>query len=459
MGSPNRALLPGELSLNAKLVSALLAVLLVLGVVAVSVPTRGYAAQTTSLTVTQGTPTGTFALGQVLTYPITVTNPGDDRVTGVVVTDDQTSSISCPATTLEAGASMVCTANVTISAAHLLTGKLTNTATATGSVTRVACTPEPLTPVIKSTQTYTFPSRITGVVEVGWEITLALVDSSAREVGYYKIRLEATDTTVPTTQISGNLVNVIYRGLAAGSVGDLANINQVELSLASGGLISSGSLVYNERGTTLTGTAFNNFEQIMVNTAGNATTATLISETPSTRLTGIDVGQQFVLGQYYLNTDPSTLVGEAPAFQIRYAFTQVNAGEKALFDFNRTSATALQMENHAFDVTAVGCYSPAVSVTGTSTSTTDLWQPALTVDKIGPTGTLAVGQTVTYSFNIQNTGNVTLSPLVINDPLTSNETCPVNLLAPGATTDRKAPPGEGKYPAALGSRRVLDFTS
>ncbi|MBX3714209.1 MAG: DUF11 domain-containing protein, partial [Lysobacter sp.] len=63
-------------------------------------------------------------------------------------------------------------------------------------------------------------------------------------------------------------------------------------------------------------------------------------------------------------------------------------------------------------------------------------QPGLALDKIAgtPSGSTA-GSTIPYSFVVTNTGNVTITGLVIDDALLdAPATCPVTTLAPGATT-------------------------
>ncbi|MBL8263722.1 MAG: DUF11 domain-containing protein, partial [Xanthomonadaceae bacterium] len=63
-------------------------------------------------------------------------------------------------------------------------------------------------------------------------------------------------------------------------------------------------------------------------------------------------------------------------------------------------------------------------------------QPGLALDKTAgtPSGNTA-GSTIPYSFAVTNTGNVTITGLVIDDALLdAPATCPVTTLAPGATT-------------------------
>ena len=60
---------------------------------------------------------------------------------------------------------------------------------------------------------------------------------------------------------------------------------------------------------------------------------------------------------------------------------------------------------------------------------------AITLDKQAgtPSGS-TVGSTIAYTFLVQNTGNVTLDPVSVNDPAVGAVTCPVTVLAPGDST-------------------------
>ena len=62
--------------------------------------------------------------------------------------------------------------------------------------------------------------------------------------------------------------------------------------------------------------------------------------------------------------------------------------------------------------------------------------PALSIDKIAGTPSAnTAGATIAYSFIVTNTGNVTVTGLVINDAqLSAAAVCPVTTLAPGAST-------------------------
>lgn len=78
--------------------------------------------------------TGPVAVGSTVTYNFLVTNTGNTALTSVTVVDPKPglSAVSCPGTTLAAGANMTCTATYVVTAADQTSGSITNTATTTG---------------------------------------------------------------------------------------------------------------------------------------------------------------------------------------------------------------------------------------------------------------------------------------------------------------------------------------
>ena len=83
-------------------------------------------------------PTTVTAAGDAVAYSFLVTNTGNVTLTGIAVDDTLTApagpalTVTCPVTTLAAGASTTCTAPYTASQADIDHGTITNTATATG---------------------------------------------------------------------------------------------------------------------------------------------------------------------------------------------------------------------------------------------------------------------------------------------------------------------------------------
>ncbi|SMX41119.1 DUF7507 domain-containing protein [Octadecabacter ascidiaceicola] len=70
-------------------------------------------------------------------------------------------------------------------------------------------------------------------------------------------------------------------------------------------------------------------------------------------------------------------------------------------------------------------------LTDTVTLTGPALNPAMTLDKVATPSTFsAVGETITYDFTVTNTGNATLSDVVVTDPLIPFLSCSVSTLLP-----------------------------
>ena len=117
----------------------------------------------------------------------------------------------------------------------------------------------------------------------------------------------------------------------------------------------------------------------------------------------------------------------------------VPAGTYALSETNVASYQPSQYSCAVNGGAAVAGNSVALAVGDQATCTvTNTFQPApaLTIDKTAgtPSGT-TVGSTIAYTFLVTNTGNVTLTGIVVNDAqLDAAAVCPVTTLAPGAST-------------------------
>jgi uncharacterized surface anchored protein len=71
-------------------------------------------------------------VGDTVAYAYTVTNSGDQPLTGVRVVDDHIAAISCADTTLAVGASTVCRGSYVVTEADAEAGEVTNRAQAAG---------------------------------------------------------------------------------------------------------------------------------------------------------------------------------------------------------------------------------------------------------------------------------------------------------------------------------------
>ncbi len=148
----------------------------------VSVPPA--AAPAPALTLDKTADTATYDAAQVITYSYLVTNTGSVAINNIALNDDRLGAITCPNTTLAAGASMTCTAQYTTVAADMTAGHITNTATVTGdpagggdpvsaqdSVT-ITANGEPTTPEITLRKTANVEgwSNVGDVIQYSYEI-------------------------------------------------------------------------------------------------------------------------------------------------------------------------------------------------------------------------------------------------------------------------------------------------
>ena len=79
------------------------------------------------------TSSGYGAARNTIPYSYLVTNTDQSTLTGVGVNDNKVANVSCPSSTLAAGASETCTGTYTVTQADVDAGSVTNTATASGT--------------------------------------------------------------------------------------------------------------------------------------------------------------------------------------------------------------------------------------------------------------------------------------------------------------------------------------
>ncbi|MGA7972355.1 MAG: autotransporter domain-containing protein [Pseudolabrys sp.] len=109
-----------------------------LAIATLAAPRSAVAANGAFLSVTKTASPSTFtAVGQTITYTYVVTDFSTDPssyANTISVTDDKVTGITCPGTSLAAGASMTCTGSYTTTAADVAAGSITNTVTVTAKI-------------------------------------------------------------------------------------------------------------------------------------------------------------------------------------------------------------------------------------------------------------------------------------------------------------------------------------
>jgi len=376
------------------------------------------------------------AVGDVVTYTYTVTNTGNVTLDPVSVTDDKLGPITLLATSLAPGEETTGTATLTLTQALLDAGSQTNTGTATG-------TPEHGGDVT-STSTRTVTFLTTPAIKVVKTFEWTTGDGS--QVG---------DVVTYTYTVT----NTGNEDLDPVSVSDdkLGPITLSDTSLAPGeettgtATLTLTQALLNEGSQTNTATATgkpptgDNVTDISIRTVTFQTTpAILVVKTFEwTTGNGSAVGDVVTFTYTVTNTGNVTLdpvsVDDDKLGPITLADTSLDPGEQTTGTATLTlTQDILDNGSQTNTATATGKPPTGDDVTDTSTRTvTFLTTPAINIQKhyVWTTGDgSALGDVVTYTYLVTNTGNVTLDPVTVVDDKLGSITLLATSLAPGAST-------------------------
>ena len=407
--------------------------------------------------VKSATPTTVTAAGQTVDYSFLVTNTGNVTLNPVVVNDTSfsgtgtMSTISCPDASLAAGAAETCTATYKVTQADIDAGSVVNTATATGtppnggtpvtsppSTATVTATPAPALTIVKSatpttvtaagqTVDYSFLVTNTGNVTLS---PVVVNDTSFSGTGTLSaISCPGTSLAPGTNETCTATYKVTQADINAGKITNTAT--------ATGTPPNGGTPVTSPpSSTTVTATPG---PSLTIVKSASPTTVTAASQTVDYSFLVTNTGN-VTLNPVVVNDTNFSGTGTLSAISCPDTSLAPSADETCTATYKVTQADidAGSVTNTA---TATGTppnggtpvTSPPSTATVTATPT-----PGLTIVKSAtPTTVGTVGQTVTYSFLVTNTGNVTLSPVVVNETSFSGTgtlsaiSCPDTSLAPG----------------------------
>ena len=395
--------------------------------------------------VKSATPTSEeeFTVGQEVTYSFVVTNTGNVALTDVEVTDTgftgtgELSPIVCPAgaANLAPAVSVTCTATYTVTQADVDTGSITNTATATGTppqgtppvsppseVTIPSVDPAPALSIVKS-------SDVETISEAGETITYSFLVTNTGNV-------TLNDVTVTETDFSGTgELSAITCPAGAGSLAPGADVTCTATYVVTQADVDAGEV---SNTASVTGTPPNPLTPPPVTPSNE-----VVVEVPPAPALEIDK-----------TATPTTIT--AAGQTITYSFLVTNTGNVTL---NDVAVTETDFSGTG-DLSAIACPAGAASLapgasvtctatyvvtqadvdagsvtnaaTGTGTPPNPLTPPpvsppdevtveipptpAITVVKSADEAAqadIALGQEVTYSFLVTNTGNVTLTDVSV----------------------------------------------
>ncbi|MFE6748034.1 GEVED domain-containing protein [Kitasatospora purpeofusca] len=400
--------------------------------------------------------------GELVVYTFTLTNTGNVTLTDLAVTETSftgtggTPEVDCPGGPLTPGAVLTCTARYAATQADIDAGRIDNTATATGTP------PAGLTPPVspESGTTVTAPPRPhltlrktaaeTGTLQVGeilhysFEITntgnVTITDARVDETAFTG-RGTAPRTTCPAAADS----------LAPGAVVTCtAEYTVVQADVDAGSIENTAAATGTPPGRrppltsppSSTDVPFTPLPSLAVEksadrqqlVAGETLTYSyLVTNTGNVTLTGVTVTEGTFTGTGPLS--PIDCPEGARSLEPGRVVTCT-----ATYTVTQADVDAGRIDNAA---TATGTPpdggTPVTSPPGGTTVLTDP-RPALTVVKSSDRQQLAVGERITYTFAVTNTGNVTLTGVGVSETEWTGSgpapqiTCPdaAKSLAPGA---------------------------
>ncbi|MGV8858252.1 DUF7507 domain-containing protein [Rhodoglobus sp.] len=412
------------------------------------------------LTTKSSSVAGAGAVGDVITYTITVRNTGNTTLTSVSASDPLSGLSALTygtwpggvTGTLQPSTQVVATAKYTIKQSDVNTGSVTNTATGQGTSPSAGVITDPsdevVTPTVAAnplatfaktgalapgsvgvagdTIRYTFTAKNTGNVT----LTGVLVTDPLTGLGVITYTWPGADGTLAPGQTVTATANYTVKqsDVDAGSVANEATLaatppsgTEFTLTDPETVAITAAPRIDVEKTATVGGTGQAGDEITFTMTIRNTGNQTLSVVTLIDSLPGLSEPIFTWPGT------PNTLApGQTAVAVAKYTILQddVNFGSVT----NEASVTASppngapQISDSSGDVVvATGASRPELKVVKTTSAVPN---PAI------------VGSTITYSFVVTNTGNVTIENTVLNDPMLGALTpaLPLTTLDPGDTT-------------------------
>jgi uncharacterized repeat protein (TIGR01451 family) len=361
------------------------------------------------------------AVGDTLTYQYVVRNEGNVTISSIAVTDDRISPVTCPQTVLNAGAQMVCTASDTVTQADIDAGFVTNNASVSGTPAGGTLDPVSDSQTVSATQT---PGLTTD------KRALQADFAAAGDVLTYAYDVTNTGNTTLTAAITitdDKIPSVTCPALPAGGLVPGASltctasytVSQADVdagSVTNMAIASSGSVVAPPASETV-----------------DAIQTASLSTTKTARTTTVAVAGETVIYDYVVTNDGNVTITSqisvsddkiasvsCPALPVGGLAPDASLSCMAQYIITQADIDAGGVTNQAAatDGTIV---SPVVSETVTATQT-----PALTVNKTAQTTVYdAVGDVINYTYDVQNSGNTTITTAIsVSDDRIPSVTCP-----------------------------------
>lgn len=382
-----------------------------------------------------------------VTYSFEVLNTGNVRignnigVNEITITDDKIGSFTCFAAPLGIGQSLSCTADYVLTAADIANGVVVNTATAFAGTTQSDQVTARIAPNFSPEVSLSKASNTASVTAPGNSIayTFTVTNTGDRVLSSADELITITDTRLTGAATCNQPASLPIGGSfdCFGTRDGAVNpVTQAELDAGRVLNTATASFPYDNNGTVSTITS-------------NAATASVpVVATPGVALTKTGPATFAALNEEltytFIVANPGNVTLRAatvtdpliPMLNCTLADIAPNTSKSCTGTY-RVTQPNMDTETIAntASVSAQPAQGPQQSDTDTSTATlaagqgTKLATIAKEADK---TEFTTLGEQITYTFEVENTGTQTLTNLVVTDSLDAGYSCTIASLAPDA---------------------------
>ncbi|MFI9786904.1 LPXTG cell wall anchor domain-containing protein, partial [Kitasatospora sp. NPDC051984] len=377
---------------------------------------------------------GPFHVGDTVHYTYTVTNTGTAVVHNVTVADDHVASVTCDATTLNPGQSTLCHGSYVITAADAAAGHVTNTAHANGTDPEGRPVVSPpgeatVTVVGEAQMSLVKKSDSAGPFHVGDTVHYTYTVTNTGTVVLHNVTV--SDDHVASVACDATTLNpgasTLCHGTYVITAADAAAGHVMNVAHASG-IDPSGDSVESPPGEVdvpVVGEARLSIVK-KADGAGPFRAGDVVQYTYTVTNTGAVAVHDVALSDDHVASvtcDATTLnPGQSTVCHGSYTITEedVEAGHVT----NTATASGTDPEGH-----------PVVSPPGEATVETVSGASSLSIVKESDvSGSAKVGDTITYTYTVTNTGSTVLTDVSVSDDRVSPVVCESTTLEPGQST-------------------------
>jgi len=368
-------------------------------------------------------------VGATVTYTYTLENTGSIGINSLTLKDDKVGDITLPVSSLKPGESTSVTVEYIIPEIEL-PGPLVNTATASGTEDK---TDKPISTEASASIDLTYTSSLE-VTKVPSQDSAAIGET----VTYSYTILNTGSTTLSTLALNDNRLGDITLDKTTLAPGESA-IGTATYTVKESDL--PGPLT-----NTATATAKDSQDK---DVTGQGTATVELTYTSSLEVTKVPsvtsaaIGETITYSYTVLNTGSTTLstlaLNDNRLGDITLDKTTLAPGESAIGTATYTVKESDLPGPLTNTATATAKDSQDKDVTGQATATVELtYTLSMEVTKYPSAESAAIGETVTYTYTVRNTGSITIRELTLIDDVLGEVSIEKTELAPGESVSGTA---------------------